>query len=125
MEKVLLVEDEKETAAMIAKFLQRKGFDVDIAHDLAGGMNRFLPYYNIVLLDIKLDGENSFPLLKKIKSECPECLVIMVSAHDTDENIIQAKQLGADGFIAKPIVSENLENFLLSKIHSLRHKPRD
>ena len=35
-----------------------------------------------------------------------------------------AKKLGADGFIAKPVMTEYLENFLLSKINSLRRKPK-
>ncbi|MDP2922835.1 MAG: response regulator [Candidatus Omnitrophota bacterium] len=122
MEKLLVVEDEKETADIISKFLKRKGFDVDVAYDLKSGMNRFLPYYKVVLLDILLNGEKSFPLLKKIKEESPETIVIVVSAYDLDQNIAEAKKLGADAFIAKPIMNEYLENFLLSKIHSLRRK---
>jgi len=122
MDKILIVEDEQETADVIAKFLKRKGYDVDVSYDLSSGMNRFLSYYSIVLLDILLKGEKSFPLLKKIKEESPDTVVIVVSAYDNDANITEAKRLGADGFLTKPVVSEYLENFLLSKINSLRRK---
>lgn len=124
MEKVLLVEDEKETADAIARFLTRKGFEVDVAYDLASALGKTLTDYNIILLDILLKGEKSFPMLKKVKQEQPKTPVIIVSAYDNDENIMEAKRLGADGFIAKPVMTEYLENFLLSKIHALRrNKP--
>ena len=124
MEKILLVEDEKETADAIARFLTRKGFEIDVAYDLSTALAKNISDYQIVLLDILLKGERSFPMLKKIKEEQPKIPVIIVSAYDNDENITEAKKLGADGFIAKPVMTEYLENFLLSKINSLRRKPK-
>ena len=122
MDRILVVEDEKETADAIARFLKRKGFDIDVAYDLTDALTKNISDYQIVLLDILLKGEKSFPMLKKIKQEQPKLPVIIVSAYDNDENITEAKKLGADGFIARPVMTEYLENFLLSKIHSLRRK---
>ncbi len=123
MEKILLVEDEVEVADIIANFLKRKGFFVDVAYDLAAGLEKFVPrYYTIVLLDIILGGEKSFPLLEKIKEVSPQTAVIMVSAHDNNENIAEAKRKGADGFIPKPFNIEYLEGFLMAKINSLRRE---
>jgi len=122
MDKILLVEDEKETADAIARFLTRKGYEIDVAYDLTTALSKNVSDYNLVLLDILLKGEKSFPMLKKVKQEQPKLPVIIVSAYDNDENIVEAKKLGADGFIAKPVMTEYLENFLLSKIQSLRRK---
>ncbi|MDD4954922.1 MAG: response regulator [Candidatus Omnitrophica bacterium] len=122
MDRILMVEDEKETADAIARFLTRKGFEIDVAYDLPSALSKNVSDYNLVLLDILLKGEKSFPMLKKIKQEQPKLPVIIVSAYDNDENIVEAKKLGADGFIAKPVMTEYLENFLLSKINSLRRK---
>lgn len=122
MSKILVVEDERETADAIARFLTRKGFEIDVAYDLSSALSKNVSDYNVVLLDILLKGEKSFPMLKKIKQEQPKLPVIVVSAYDNDENITEAKKLGADGFIAKPVMTEYLENFLLSKINSLRRK---
>jgi len=121
MEKILLIEDEVEVADIIAKFLGRKGFTVDVAYDLPGGQEKFMPnYYTLVLLDIMLKGQKSFSLLDKIKQESPQTLVIMVSGYDDSENISEAKKRGADGFVPKPFKIEYLEGFLLSKIKSVR-----
>jgi len=120
MIKILLVEDEKETADCIAKLLTRKGFDVTVAYDLPSAMKSDLSSYQIILLDILLKGEKSFPLLKKIKQEFPNIPVVIVSAYDNDENIKEVKRLGADEIITKPVITEQLENFILSKVKPLR-----
>ncbi|UCC94906.1 MAG: response regulator [Candidatus Omnitrophota bacterium] len=122
MDRILLVEDEKETAEMIANFLRRRAYIVDIVHTLPEGMEKFSREHRLVLLDIVLEGETSFALLEKIKEESPQTAVIMVSAYDNDANIKEAKRLGADGFIHKPFKNEHLEHLLLSKIHSFEKR---
>jgi DNA-binding response OmpR family regulator len=119
MIKILLVEDEKETADGIARLLIRKGFDVDVAYDLASAMESNFPSYQLILLDILLKDEKSFPLLEKVKREFPNVLVMIVSAYDNDQNIIEAKRLGADEIITKPLIIEQLESFILSKVKPL------
>ena len=122
MERILIVEDEVEVANIIAKFLLKRGFTVDVVYDLAGAMEKSCSDYTIVLLDIMLGNEKSFPLLKKIKKMSPQTMVIMVSGYDSGENIKEAKLLGADGFLPKPFKMEYLEKFLILKIKSLRRQ---
>ncbi|MBD3246649.1 MAG: response regulator [Candidatus Omnitrophica bacterium] len=122
MTKIFLVEDEKDTAVLVARFLERKGYEVDVAYSLGEAMEKFSSGHDIVLLDIMLGDEKCFPLLKKIKEAAPTTGVIMVSGYDDEENIQEAKKLGADGFVTKPFVSEHLEQVLLTKIHSLEKK---
>jgi len=122
MRRILLVEDEKMVADLIARFLGKRGLKVDIAYNLSQGMEKFNPEYDMVLLDISLGEEESFPLLERIKKECPDLPVLMFSGYDSDENIRKAKKLGADGFIPKPFRIEFLDDFLIPKIESLRKK---
>ena len=120
MDKILLVEDEQLIADVIARFLEQKGFQVDTVHDLSGGMEKFSQEHIVVLLDIALGNETSFPLLEKIKKESPKTIVIMVSGQASEENIREATRLGADAFVAKPFKREYLEYVILSKIRSLQ-----
>ena len=122
MKRMLIVEDEKMVADIIARFFEKKGIKVDVAYDLSTGMEKFSPDYDLVLLDIALGEENSFPLLERIKKEHPEIPVLMFSGYDSDEHIRKAKALGADGFIPKPFRIEFLDDFLLPKIESMRKK---
>ncbi len=120
MDKILLVEDEKLIADVIARFLEQKGFQVDTAHTLAEGTEKFSEEHLVVLLDIALGNETSFPLLKKIKDESPKTIVIMVSGQASEENIREATKLGADAFVSKPFKREYLEYVILSKIRSAK-----
>ncbi|MDD5195712.1 MAG: sigma-54-dependent Fis family transcriptional regulator, partial [Candidatus Omnitrophica bacterium] len=67
MENILIVEDERETADTMAVALRRRGYSVDLAYTLPQGLKLFSPDYSVVLLDILLGTEKSFPLLQKIK----------------------------------------------------------
>ncbi|MFQ5952423.1 MAG: response regulator transcription factor, partial [Candidatus Omnitrophota bacterium] len=116
MYKILMVEDEKMIADIIIRFFQKKGFKVDVAYDLAEGLEKDSTDYDIILLDINLREEKSFPILKKIKEKDPKKPVLMFSGYDSDENIREAKKLGADGFIPKPLKVGLLQNFLLPKV---------
>jgi OmpR-family two-component system manganese-sensing response regulator len=122
MKKIFLVEDEKMVADVIARFFEKKGFEVDVAYDLKSGMEMFNSSYDLVLLDINLREETSFPLLEKIKKENPQLPVLMFSGYDSEENIMKAKSLGADGFIPKPFRIEFLKDFLFPKIEAMRRK---
>jgi DNA-binding response OmpR family regulator len=124
MKKVLIVEDEKMVADVISRFFKKKGMEVDIAYNLSAGMEKFNPSYDMVLLDIALGEEVSFPLLERIKKECPDIPVLMFSGYDSDENIRKAKSLGADGFIPKPFRIEFLDDFLLPKIEHIKQKKK-
>ncbi len=125
MKKILIVEDEKMVADVISRFFKKKGMETDIAYTLASGMEKFNPDYDMVLLDIALGDEVSFPLLERIKKECPDLPVLMFSGYDSDENIRKAKTLGADGFIPKPFRIEFLDDFLLPKIEHIRRKKKE
>ena len=122
MHKILLVEDEKMVADVIKNFLEHRGYDAVVANTLQGGMDAFSNEFDVVLLDIQLGPETSFPLLKKIKEERPNTLVLMFSGYDSEEYIREAKNLGADGFIPKPFRVEFLDDFLLPKLDYIQRK---
>ncbi|MBU2102796.1 MAG: response regulator [Candidatus Omnitrophota bacterium] len=122
MERILIVEDEHEVAETMAVALRRRGHQVDLAHTLAQAMKTSANDYPVILLDILLGTEKSFPFLKKIKEDNPSAIVIMVTAYDEDENVREAKRLGADAFLTKPFMTEYLENLIISKINSLKKK---
>jgi len=117
MNKLLLVEDDKALAEYVVTFLQQNDFQVELACDLAQGMDICCNDFDVVLLDICLLGDTCFPILEKVKKEKPETIVIMLTANDSDEFIRQAKISGADGFLPKPFNLKFLENTLLPQIN--------
>jgi two-component system chemotaxis response regulator CheY len=70
---------------------------------------------DVVFLDINLPRMNGLDVLQQLKTYDPEQFVVMVSAHNTTDNIKLSIERGADGFLVKPFtnlkISEMLENY--------------
>lgn len=71
---------------------------------------------NIVYLDIDLPGTNGLELLKEIRQDHPNIMVVMVSGESSAENVSTAIKSGANGFIVKPFNSgrifDSVQNYL-------------
>ncbi len=57
---------------------------------------------SLILLDINLPDGSGLDFLQSVKMECPECPVILLTANDTDGDIVNGLELGADDYITKP-----------------------
>ncbi len=107
--KILLVDDEKTLREMVCSFLQRAGFyKVITAADCRQAREWFhkeAPH--LVLLDVMLPDGDGFSLFEELQknSEVP---VIFLSARDEDENRLRGLGLGADDYITKPFLPEEL-----------------
>ena len=107
--KILLVDDEETLREMVSGFLQRAGFsNVSVAGSCREAEAQFakvLPH--LVLLDVMLPDGDGFALLKRLR-ESSEVPVIFLSARDEDENRLRGLGLGADDYITKPFLPEEL-----------------
>lgn len=107
--KILLVDDERALREMVSGFLRRAGFHkVTVAANCLEAEELFaLKEPHLVLLDVMLPDGDGFSLLKKLRkmSEVP---VIFLSARDEDENRLRGLGLGADDYITKPFLPEEL-----------------
>ena len=107
--KILLVDDEETLREMVSGFLQRAGFlHVAVAGSCGEAEAKFakvLPH--LVLLDVMLPDGDGFSLLKRLR-EHSEVPVIFLSARDEDESRLRGLGLGADDYITKPFLPEEL-----------------
>jgi DNA-binding NarL/FixJ family response regulator len=65
---------------------------------------------DMVLMDIRLRDGSGLEALKSIKTQCPECRVVILSDHDSNENLFDAFRSGANGYILKDTPIEKLVN---------------
>jgi len=111
--RVLVVDDEPETRATLAEYLQGKGFEVLQA---AGGQEalRRLPEFrpHVVLLDITMPGFSGVETLRRIKALRQETSVVMVSGIEDMETARQTLALGAADYVAKPVDFTYLDSVL-------------
>lgn len=107
--KILLVDDEKALREMVYGFLQRAGFhDAVMAGNCREAEEQFLAKEpQLILLDVMLPDGDGFSLLKKLR-QVSEVPVVFLSARDEDENRLRGLGLGADDYITKPFLAEEL-----------------
>jgi len=102
---VLVVDDEALIRWALSEGLAESGYTVRVASTgdearraVAGADSRPL----IVLLDLRLPDVSDFSLLQDIRLARPDAMVLMMTAHGSDEDAAAARALGARDFIAKP-----------------------
>ncbi len=99
---VVIIEDIKEMSDLIQLYVKREGMDTavfDNAEDALVYLKDNTP--DLILLDINLPGMDGFEFLN-IYHKQSDCPVLIVSARDSDEDIIMALGYGADEFVTKP-----------------------
>jgi DNA-binding response OmpR family regulator len=103
MEKVLIIEDDKDIADLIAIHLSDLGFIADKSFDGKEGLLKALSNtYRIILLDIRLSGLDGIEVCKKIRLEKNHTPIIMVTSKAEEIDKIIGLEIGADDYITKP-----------------------
>src|SRR3989344_8068373 len=103
--KILLIEDDREIAVLLTKFMRLRGYDTVRAEDGFTGMRMVEETFpDLVILDIMLPKMNGFDVLLKIKSDArtKDVPVLMCSALNTMGDVEKCCQWGAEGYITKP-----------------------
>jgi len=109
--RVLVVEDERDIAALVAYQLTREGFRVETAHsgdEALAALNRQIP--DLVVLDRLLPGISGDDVLKSIRGEpaMQTVPVLMLTAKREREDRIEGLELGADDYLTKPFSPREL-----------------
>ncbi len=103
MYKIAIVEDEKNLAALVVKYLSTEGYDVKLYSNGEEAYKDTEEPYHLWILDIMLPGiVSGYDLIKKIRETKPTMPVIFTSARDQDIDKIMGLELGSDDYLAKP-----------------------
>ncbi len=108
MTRVLLVEDEPDLADPLAYLLKREGYEVEIAEDGPAALAAYRDRgADIILLDLMLPGMPGTEVARQIRASA-QTPIIMVTAKDSEVDIVVGLELGADDYITKPYSSREL-----------------
>lgn len=108
MTRVLIVEDEPDLADPLAYLLRREGYEVEIAEDGPSALTAFRERgADIVLLDLMLPGMPGTEVCRQLRatSGVP---IIMLTAKDSEVDIVVGLELGADDYVTKPYSAREL-----------------
>ncbi|MBD3166830.1 response regulator [bacterium] len=118
--RILIVDDETDITDFLAEFFRLKEYEPAVAHsgpEAVEKVKSFNPH--IVLLDVRMPGQDGIETLKQIRQLDSDIGVIMVTAVQEISIGREALKLGASDFVTKPIDLEYLETSVLVKIISV------
>ncbi len=107
--RILIIEDEKKTAAFLKKGLMENGFVVDVAHTAEEGLlQEHESDYALVILDVMLPDKSGWFVFKEIRKKDSNTPVLFLTARDSVEDRVKGLELGADDYLVKPFAFSEL-----------------
>ena len=118
--RVLCIEDDRETAQLIAEELDDRGFEVIVAHNGRDGFAAILANEpDIVLCDLNMPVMSGFEVLERLTAIAPrfqDTPFLFLTALTDRENELKGRRLGADDYVTKPIDFDVLETILRARL---------
>ncbi len=108
IEKILIVDDDKNICEVINMYLQSSGYQTKIIYDGKAAIDAFQDYKpNLVLLDVMLPNISGIDVLKWVRKESGIPVIMLTAKGDTFDKVL-ALELGADDYIVKPFEPKEL-----------------
>jgi DNA-binding NtrC family response regulator len=113
---ILIAEDQELARKNIHRFLQQQGYKVEEAADGLAAIEAVnTADFDLVLTDLMMPGADGLAVLKHVREVSPNTLVVVTTAYASVDSAVEALRLGAQDYILKPIIFEDL----LSKVHHM------
>nr|WP_320194078.1 sigma-54 dependent transcriptional regulator [uncultured Desulfobacter sp.] len=117
---ILVVDDELSMREFLEMLLCKKGYKVSLAKNGKQALNSVKQKkYDLVLTDIRLGDITGLDVLRAVKKEHPDTVVIMISAYATTEIAVEAMNEGAYDFVPKPFDNNELSSTIAKALELL------
>ena len=101
--RVLLVEDEKDLAMIIADILKTQGYDVAVGKDGQDGLEKFASFRpDIVVADVMMPRLDGFEMGRRIRRVSPNVPILFLTAKNTIDDIEKGFEIGGNDYLKKP-----------------------
>lgn len=110
---ILLVDDDSLFLATLSRSLQKKGLGVQTAANSNETLALLASQaFDLILLDLNLDGESGLKLLQQILQRQPEARVVMLTAYASVATAVDAIKRGAENYLCKPVTASDILGLL-------------
>jgi two-component system alkaline phosphatase synthesis response regulator PhoP len=102
-QKILVIEDEPTLSRLLSYNLSQDGYDTKVIDHGGDGLQEALQQsYDLLILDIMLPGMSGFEVLSKLRQKGNQTPVIILTARNAEDEVVQGLKYGADDYITKP-----------------------
>ena len=120
--RVLLIEDDVTIARLLKEGLEDESYAVDVANDGSEGYRTAATDdYDVIILDIMLPEMNGYEVCRALRNDGNKTPILMLTARDTERDIVEGLDTGADDYLAKPFSFD----VLLARIRALLRRPNE
>ena len=120
--RVLVVEDDRELAGMLAELLGEEGYQVDVAPDGQRGLHRALTRrHDLLVVDRGLPGVEGVDLLRRLRAQGLVTPALILTARGTVRDRVEGLDAGAEDYLVKPFDVEEL----LARLRALLRRHED
>jgi DNA-binding response OmpR family regulator len=120
--RILVVEDEPRMLELLREGLHDHGFSVMTAADGATGLEISAALeFDAIVLDIGLPHINGYEVIKSLRAQARMTPILILTARDTEDDIIYGLDLGADDYLTKPFSFPEL----VARLHSITRRHRE
>ncbi|BCA55847.1 Acetoacetate metabolism regulatory protein AtoC [Nitrospira sp. KM1] len=121
MEKILVVDDEQSLREVMSIMLKRAGYAVTEASDgeeAIGQINKDI--FDLVITDLRMPRADGMDVLKAVKSNSPETVVLVVTAFATADSAVEAMKQGAYDYLTKPFQVDEVQLIVRNALEKRR-----
>lgn len=114
--RILLIEDEKKTAAFLAQGLREAGFSVEGARDGEKGLELATTgKFDLLIIDVMLPKKDGWAVVSELRASGSQTPILFLTARDRVPDRVKGLELGADDYLVKPFAFSEL----MARVRSL------
>lgn len=123
---LLLLDDDEPFLKRLAKAMEKRGFDVELAETVAAGKaiaTARPPAYAVC--DLRLEDGNGLDVVEVLREKRPDCRIVVLTGYGAIATAVAAVKIGATDYLAKPADATDITNALLARGDTLPPPPEN
>jgi formate/nitrite transporter len=125
--KILVIDDEKVVGDSLRKTLHEEGYEIDTANNGQEGLRKARrESFDLIIVDLKMPDIDGLDVIKKIKEEQPDVMMVMITGYSTVDSATEALKTGAFDYLPKPFTPDEIsgvvQKALIAKERLIKEK---